>query len=130
MGAGTTVRTAIAVGLTARALAVGPRITRLAVARGIGRRQGVGHGRGLGQGLVVAAVEGRDGLARGALDIVVESDVNILDIAALAVIVREAGGTFTDLDGAPLSLATRSVLAAVPAIHRQLVRRFGRRAGA
>ena len=36
-------------------------------------------------------------LARGALDVVIESDVNILDIAALTVIVREAGGTFTDL---------------------------------
>ena len=32
-------------------------------------------------------------LARGALDVVVESDVNILDIAALTVIVREAGGS-------------------------------------
>ena len=38
-------------------------------------------------------------LARGALDVVIESDVNILDIAALAVIVREAGGMFTDLAG-------------------------------
>jgi len=63
-------------------------------------------------------------LARGALDIVVESDVNILDIAALAVIVREAGGVFTDLSGAPLSLATRSVLASVPALHAPLLRRF------
>ena len=35
-------------------------------------------------------------LARGSLDVVIESDVNILDIAALGVIVREAGGTFTD----------------------------------
>ena len=63
-------------------------------------------------------------LARGALDIVVESDVNILDIAALAVAVREAGGVFTDLDGADLSLDTRSVLAAVPTLHRALRRRF------
>ena len=39
-------------------------------------------------------------LARGSLDVVIESDVNILDIAALTVIVREAGGTFTDLEGA------------------------------
>lgn len=31
-------------------------------------------------------------LARGSLDIVVESDVHILDVAALTVIVREAGG--------------------------------------
>ena len=56
-------------------------------------------------------------LARGALDVVIESDVNILDIAALAVIVREAGGTFTDLDGAPLALATRSALATNGPLH-------------
>ncbi len=31
-------------------------------------------------------------LARGSLDVVIESDVNILDIAALTVLVREAGG--------------------------------------
>ena len=56
-------------------------------------------------------------LARGALDVVIESDVNILDIAALSVIVREAGGLFTDLDGAPVTLATTSVLAANAALH-------------
>jgi len=50
-------------------------------------------------------------LASGKIDLVLESDVNILDIAALAVIVREAGGTFTDLMGAELSLETQSVLA-------------------
>ncbi len=38
-------------------------------------------------------------LARGSLEVVIESDVNILDIAALTIIVREAGGTFTDLAG-------------------------------
>jgi histidinol-phosphatase len=56
-------------------------------------------------------------LARGSLDVVVESDVNILDIAALAVIVREAGGLFTDLEGAPIGLATTSVLAANGPLH-------------
>lgn len=50
-------------------------------------------------------------LASGKIDLVLESDVNILDIAALAVIVREAGGTFTDLKGNELSLDTTSVLA-------------------
>jgi len=58
-------------------------------------------------------------LARGSLDLVIESDVNILDIAALAVIVREAGGSFTDLAGAELTLDTTSVLAATPALHRE-----------
>ncbi|MGC1548396.1 MAG: inositol monophosphatase family protein [Rhodanobacter sp.] len=62
-------------------------------------------------------------LARGGLDLVLESDVNILDVAALAVIVREAGGVFTDLDGAPLTLETSSVLAGTPAIHAQALRR-------
>jgi len=56
-------------------------------------------------------------LAQGSLDLVIESDVNILDIAALAVIVREAGGVFSDLSGQPLDLQTRSVLAGTPALH-------------
>lgn len=50
-------------------------------------------------------------LASGRLDVVLESDVNILDIAGLSVIVREAGGDITDLEGAPVGLDTRSVLA-------------------
>jgi len=56
-------------------------------------------------------------LASGRIDAVVESDVNILDVAALAVIVREAGGVFTDLAGEPPGLATTTVLAANPALH-------------
>lgn len=63
-------------------------------------------------------------LARGGLDLVIESDVNILDIAALAVIVREAGGVFTDLEGKPLTLETRDVLAGTPAIHAQALERL------
>lgn len=51
-------------------------------------------------------------LASGKIDLILESDVNILDIAALAVIVREAGGVFTDLSGNELSLDTTTVLAA------------------
>jgi len=58
-------------------------------------------------------------LARGSLDLVIESDVNILDIAALAVIVREAGGVFTDLAGRELTLDTTSVLAGAPALHAE-----------
>ncbi len=59
-------------------------------------------------------------LAAGQLDAVIESDVNILDIAALYVIVTEAGGVFTDLDGQAPDLDTRSVLAATPALHAAL----------
>jgi len=61
-------------------------------------------------------------LALGQLDAVIESDVNILDIAALSVIVEQAGGTFSDLHGAPLTLATTSVLAAAtPELHASLL---------
>lgn len=63
-------------------------------------------------------------LAQGALDIIIESDVNILDVAALAVIVREAGGVFTDLDGKAIGLDTGSVLAAVPALHSPILHRM------
>ncbi|MEM8816218.1 MAG: inositol monophosphatase family protein [Pseudomonadota bacterium] len=63
-------------------------------------------------------------LAAGKIEAVIESDVNILDIAALAVIVREAGGVFTDLNGQPPGLATRSVLAANPALHAECLARL------
>jgi len=56
-------------------------------------------------------------LARGALDVVIESDVNILDIAALSVIVTEAGGHFTDLAGGQVGLGTTSVLATNGLLH-------------
>jgi histidinol-phosphatase len=63
-------------------------------------------------------------LARGAIDLVVESDLNILDIAPLVVIVREAGGTFTDLDGRDIGLDTRSALAGPAALHAEALRIF------
>ncbi len=56
-------------------------------------------------------------LAAGKIEAVIESDVNILDIAALSVLVTEAGGVFTDLNGNPPGIGTRSVLAAAPALH-------------
>ncbi|HEX3844269.1 MAG TPA: inositol monophosphatase family protein [Steroidobacteraceae bacterium] len=56
-------------------------------------------------------------LARGSLDVVIESDVNVLDIAALTVIVREAGGTFTDLAGKDVTLETTTVMATNGRLH-------------
>lgn len=50
-------------------------------------------------------------LASGRIDVIVESDLNILDIAALTVIVREAGGDVTTLSGGAIGLHTRSLLA-------------------
>ncbi len=63
-------------------------------------------------------------LAAGKIEAVIESDVNILDIAALSVIVSEAGGVFTDLNGEPPGLETRSVLAANPALHKSYLERL------
>jgi histidinol-phosphatase len=63
-------------------------------------------------------------LASGKIEAVIESDVNILDIAALAVIVTEAGGVFTDMNGKPPGLATRSVIASNPNLHSKLLNRL------
>ena len=63
-------------------------------------------------------------LARGAIDLAVESDLNILDIAPLVLIVREAGGVFTDLDGRDVGLDARSALAGPPALHAAALRAF------
>jgi histidinol-phosphatase len=60
-------------------------------------------------------------LASGRIDAVIESDVNILDIAACVAIVTEAGGRFTDLDGAPVALGTTSVLATNGRIHAAIL---------
>jgi histidinol-phosphatase len=51
-------------------------------------------------------------LCCGQADLIVESDVNILDIAALTVAVRMAGGVITDLNGSAITENTTSVLAA------------------
>lgn len=61
-------------------------------------------------------------LASGKIEAVIESDVNILDIAALSLIVTEAGGVFTDLNGNIPDLNIRSVLAANPSLHRQYLK--------
>ena len=61
-------------------------------------------------------------LASGKIEAVIESDVNILDIAALSIIVTEAGGLFTNLNGERPTLGIRSVLAANPSLHGKYLR--------
>jgi histidinol-phosphatase len=56
-------------------------------------------------------------LAAGKIDVVIETDVSILDIAACVAIVREAGGRFTELGGEPISLRSTSVLATNGLLH-------------
>jgi histidinol-phosphatase len=60
-------------------------------------------------------------LAAGKIDAVIETDVNILDIAACVAIVTEAGGRFTELDGASITLESNSVLATNGRIHAALL---------
>jgi histidinol-phosphatase len=64
-------------------------------------------------------------LARGALEIVIESDLSIYDFAALTVIIREAGGTVTDLNGQELTLASKSILATNGPMHAEVRAMFG-----
>lgn len=64
-------------------------------------------------------------LASGRIDAVLESDVNILDVAALSLIVEEAGGRFTDLEGAPVGLDTTSVLATNGVLHGPILEALG-----
>jgi histidinol-phosphatase len=56
-------------------------------------------------------------LAAGKIDAVIETDVNILDIAASVAIVSEAGGRFTELGGAPVTLQSNTVLATNGRLH-------------
>jgi histidinol-phosphatase len=65
-------------------------------------------------------------LASGRIDAALEADVNILDIAALAVIVEEAGGRFTDLEGKPVSLGIENVLASNGRLHGTLLEALSR----
>ncbi|HYW05249.1 MAG TPA: inositol monophosphatase family protein [Gammaproteobacteria bacterium] len=64
-------------------------------------------------------------LAAGKLEIVLESDLNILDIAALTVIVREAGGIVMDLQGGDVNLDTSSILATNAGIRDRVVELLG-----
>jgi len=47
--------------------------------------------------------------------------VNILDIAALVVIVEAAGGTFTELDGGAVGLKSTTVLATNGRLHQSVL---------
>ncbi len=64
-------------------------------------------------------------LAAGKIEAVIESNIGILDIAALTVIVEEAGGRVTDLEGAPIGLGSTSILASNGALHDTILTELG-----
>ncbi len=59
-------------------------------------------------------------VAEGAVDVSCEPDVTLWDLAALHVLVEEAGGCFSDLDGRP-GPAGGSVVCSNGALHAQVV---------
>lgn len=60
-------------------------------------------------------------VAGGRIDAVLESKTNIWDIAAVSLIVEEAGGKVTDLYGNPLSVNSSSVIATNGLVHDRIV---------
>lgn len=62
-------------------------------------------------------------VAEGAVDIAVEPEVSLWDLAAVDIVVREAGGLFTGTDGVPGPHAG-SAVAANPALHPQVLARL------
>jgi len=62
-------------------------------------------------------------LAEGAVDIAAEPEVSLWDLAALDILVREAGGTFTDLAGEP-GPHGGSAVASNTLVHEQVLRRL------
>ncbi|MEW2381698.1 histidinol-phosphatase [Micromonospora sp. NPDC047707] len=69
-------------------------------------------------------------LAEGALDVMVEPELSLWDIAALVPIVTEAGGTFTDLAGRPApgdaASGEISAIATNGPLHADILARLGR----
>ena len=63
-------------------------------------------------------------LASGRADIVIESDIKIWDIAALTVILEEAGGRATDLQGKPVGKDTISMVATNNVLHDSVFKYF------
>ncbi len=66
-------------------------------------------------------------VAEGAVDIAAEPELALWDVAALVVIVEEAGGRVTGVDGGP-SPASPSLLSSNGRLHDEVVARLARRA--
>ncbi len=117
--------------LNGRSLAVSSTATLESAALSAGNLKSLASGAGWARyGQLVAKVNRIRGygdflhyhlLAAGKIDAVIESDVNILDIAACFAIVTQAGGSFTELDGAPITLNSTTVLATNGPLHTPML---------
>lgn len=63
-------------------------------------------------------------LAQGKLDVMLEAKTKLWDIAALKVIVEEAGGRFTQLDGNPITATSSTALATNGNLHKEVLSLF------
>lgn len=63
-------------------------------------------------------------VASGRADVVIEAAISIWDIAAITVIVREAGGTVTDIQGKEITTETDSLIATNGILHRTILDYF------
>jgi histidinol-phosphatase len=60
-------------------------------------------------------------VAEGKVDVMMEASVKFWDIAAAKVIIEEAGGTMTQLDGQPINHKSTTALATNGVLHNQIV---------
>src|SRR5207248_1422779 len=67
-------------------------------------------------------------VAEGAVDVMVEPELSLWDLAALVPIVTEAGGSFTDLAGRP-GPAGGSAIATNGKLHDEIMERLGTGSG-
>lgn len=63
-------------------------------------------------------------VASGRADVVIEAAISIWDIAAITVIVREAGGSVTDIKGKEITTETDSLIATNGILHRTVLDYF------
>ncbi len=63
-------------------------------------------------------------LAQGKIDIIVEAKVKIWDIAALKIIIEEAGGKVTDIKGNPITKNSTSIVATNKYLHDAVLEVF------
>lgn len=65
-------------------------------------------------------------VAAGRFDAYLHPSPYLWDFAPGELLVREAGGVATEIDGLPLASTSRSIVASGPALHEELVERFRR----
>lgn len=61
-------------------------------------------------------------VASGIYDFYIQSEINAWDFAAGALIVKEAGGEITQIDGKPLTLNSKSFVTSNKKIHSQIIK--------